>query len=132
MSGRSAAAASVLDGAVVRIRKAGDGVETDLEHVARQGAEIVDMLRRAADRFDFHRQIGSVLDSAANDLLVDVGSGDIAVGDIAPTLRPIMDRLLKQYTMAQEREVHRAWTEDLMTGSHSDHAPEPDGDDGLF
>jgi len=132
VSGRSAAAASVLDGAVVRIRKAGDGVETDLEHVARQGAEIVDMLRRAADRFDFHRQIGSVLDSAANDLLVDVGSGDIAVGDIAPTLRPIMDRLLKQYTMAQEREVHRAWTEDLMTGSHSDHAPEPDGDDGLF
>jgi hypothetical protein len=112
-NGRAAAAASVLDGAVARIRKAGDGVDADLASVARQGAEVVDMLRRAADRFDFHRQIGSVLDAAANDLLAEVGDSDIVTTDIADVLRPIMDKLARQYTMAQERDVHRAWTEDL-------------------
>jgi len=111
--GRAAAAASVLGGAVALIRKAGDGVDADLASAARQGAEVVDMLRRAADRFDFHRQIGAVLDAAANDLLSEVGDSDIVTADIADVLRPIMDRLARQYTMAQERDVHRAWTEDL-------------------
>ena len=111
--GRAAAAAVVLGGVVARIRQAGDGVDADLATVARQGAEVIDMLRRAADRFDFHRQIGSVLDAAANDLLTEVGDSDIVTADIADVLRPIMDRLARQYTMAQERDVHRAWTEDL-------------------
>ncbi|UAL10135.1 hypothetical protein [Caulobacter segnis] len=115
--GKAAAAANVLSDAVARIGKAGDGVETALTAVARQGAEVVDMLRRASQRFDFHKQIGSVLDEAAGQLLNLAGEGEIATDDIAAALRPTVDRLAKQYTMAQEREVHRALTEGLGDGA---------------
>jgi hypothetical protein len=80
MNGKAANAATVLSGAVARIGKAGDGVDKRLAAVARQGADVVDMLRRAADRFDFHKQIGSVLDTAANELLDMAGDDDIADG----------------------------------------------------
>jgi hypothetical protein len=75
------------------------------------------MLRRASQRFDFHTQIGSVLDEAAGQLLNLAGEGEIATDDIAAALRPTVDRLAKQYTMAQEREVHRALTEGLGDGA---------------
>jgi hypothetical protein len=129
-AGNAVSAAAVLDGAVARIRKAGDGVESDLVAVARQGAEVVDMLRRAADRFEFHNQIGSVLDQAAGDLMDMAGEADIATNDIAGVLRPLMNRLAKQYTMAQERQVHSAWTEDL--GEDEGSTSVADSDDGLF
>ena len=111
--GKAAGAANVLSDAVTRIGKAGDGVDTALNAVARQGAEVVDMLRRASQRFDFHKQIGSVLDAAANQLLDLAGDDEIYTDDIASALRPLTDKLAKQYTMAQEREVHRALTEGL-------------------
>jgi len=112
--GKAAAAATVLSGAVARIGRAGDGVDSALTAVARQGADVVDMLRRAAERFDFHRQIGSVLDAAASALLDKAGDDEIFSDDVAHALRPLLDRLAKQYTMAQEREVHRVLTEGLI------------------
>jgi len=132
--GKAAAAANVLSDAVTRIGKAGDGVEHALTVVARQGAEVVDMLRRASQRFDFHKQIGSVLDDAAGQLLRMAGDGEIATDDIAAALRPTVDRLAKQYTMAQEREVHRALTEGLGEGSVEIEveAEQVDDDDLLF
>lgn len=130
--GKAAAAAHVLGDAVSRIGKAGDGVESALAAVARQGAEVVDMLRRAAERFDFHKQIGSVLDAAAGQLLDMAGDGEIATADIAGALRPLVDRLAKQYTMAQEREVHRALTEGLGEGATDVEVVEAVEDDDLL
>jgi len=132
--GKAAAAANVLSDAVARIGKAGDGVETALSAVARQGAEVVDMLRRASQRFDFHKQIGSVLDTAANQLLDLAGDDEIATNDIAAAIRPLTDKLAKQYTMAQEREVHRALTEGLGEGAVEVEVVEEavDDDDLLF
>ncbi|CAN5249450.1 chemotaxis protein [soil metagenome] len=131
--GQAAAAATVLSGAVARIGKAGDGVESALNAVARQGAEIVDMLRRAAERFDFHKQIGSVLDAAADELLDLAGDAEIPTDDIAPALRPLMAKMAKQYTMAQERDVHRALTEGLGEDTPAAvAAPVEDPDDVLF
>ncbi|SFK63214.1 hypothetical protein [Caulobacter sp. UNC279MFTsu5.1] len=127
--GKAAAAATVLSGAVARIGKAGDGVDEALTAAARQGADVVDMLRRAAERFDFHKQIGSVLDTAANELLDRAGDDEIFADDVAPALRPLLDRLARQYTMAQEREVHRALTESLGEAAATEVADE---DDGLF
>lgn len=133
--GKAAAAANVLSDAVARIGKAGDGVETALTAVARQGADVVDMLRRASQRFDFHKQIGSVLDAAADQLLEMAGDGEIPTHDIAAALRPTVDRLGKQYTMAQEREVHRAFTEGLAEAVEAEPevvAEAVDDDDLLF
>ncbi len=134
--GKAAAAATVLSGAVARIGKAGDGVDSALDAVARQGAEVVDLLRRAAERSDMHNQIGSVLDAAANQLLDLAGDDEIYADDIAPALHPLLARLAKQYTMAQEREVHRALTEGLaqvgVTEIEIIAAPSEDLDDVLF
>lgn len=130
--GKAAAAANVLSDAVARIGKAGDGVETALNAVARQGAEVVDMLRRASQRFDFHKQIGSVLDDVANQLLNLAGDGEIYTQDIASALRPLADKLGKQYTMAQERDVHRALTEGLGEIAVEVEAAETVEDDDLL
>uniref|UniRef100_B0T7L4 Methyl-accepting chemotaxis sensory transducer n=1 Tax=Caulobacter sp. (strain K31) TaxID=366602 RepID=B0T7L4_CAUSK len=129
--GEAAAAAGVLSDAAARIHRAGDGAESDLAEAARQGAEVVDMLQRAAGRFDFQRQIGSVLDEAADALWAQAGDDDIATDDIGPTLRPMMDRLFKTYTMAQERDVHRAMIETLGEAASEAPAAE-DPDDVLF
>jgi hypothetical protein len=133
--GKAAAAATVLTDAVARIGKAGDGVDSALDAVARQGADVVDMLRRAAERCDLHTQIGSVLDTAANELLDMAGDDEIATDDIAQALHPLMAKLAKQYTMAREREVHRALTEGLgeaEVAAEAAAAPVEDEDDGLF
>jgi hypothetical protein len=134
--GRAAAAATVLSGAVARIGKAGDGVDSALDAVARQGADVVDLLRRAAERSDLHGQIGSVLDDAANELLDMAGDDEIFTGDLAGSLHPLLARLAKQYTMAQEREVHRALTEGLAQASATEveiiAPPVADEDDVLF
>jgi hypothetical protein len=67
-----------------------------------------------------HDQIGSVLDTAANQLLDMAGDDEIFADDIAPALHPLLAKLAKQYTMAQEREVHRALTEDPGRSEASD------------
>jgi hypothetical protein len=125
-------AADVLGDAATRIRKAGDGVGKRSGRSGPQGAEVVDMLRRAAGRFDFQRQIGSVLDQAAEDLWTLAGDGEIATDDIAHALRPMMDRLAKTYTMAQERDVHRAMVEALGEAAPEAPAAVEDPDDVLF
>lgn len=135
--GQAAAAASVLSGAVARIGKAGDGVDTALDAVARQGADVVELLRRAAQRSDLHKQIGSVLDTAANQLLDMAGDAEIPTDDIAPALHPLLAKLAKSYTMAQEREVHRAMTEGLAAVETATEVeivapPSDDEDDVLF
>ena len=134
--GKAAAAATVLTGAVARIGKAGDGVDSALDALARQGADVVDLLRRAAERSDLHIQIGSVLDAAANQLLDLAGDDEILTDDIAPALHPLLARLAKQYTMAQEREVHRALTEGLAQVGATEveiiAPPSEDLDDVLF
>ncbi|HWU13475.1 MAG TPA: hypothetical protein VN157_05620, partial [Caulobacter sp.] len=108
------------------------GVDGALTAAARQGADVVDMLRRAAERFDFHKQIGSVLDTAANQLLDMAGEDEISTADIAHALRPLLDRLARQYTMAQEREVHRSLTERLAETEASAPAAPAAEDDVLF
>jgi hypothetical protein len=132
--GKAASAATVLSGAVARIGKAGDGVDSALDAVARQGVEVVDMLRRAAQRGDLNSQIGSVLDAAANQLLDMAGDDEIATDDIARALHPLLAKLAKSYTMAQEREVHRAMTEGLAETPVAEivAAPLQDEDDVLF
>lgn len=108
--GASGAALALRD-AVGRIRKTGDAVEGDLVDAARQGGDVVDMLKRAAARFDFQRQIGDHLDQAAAEL--DGLSDDVAVDDVMSALSPLLADLARCYTMAQEREVHAAMTAGL-------------------
>ncbi|ADG08953.1 hypothetical protein B7G68_02265 [Caulobacter segnis] len=101
----ASAAAEALRDAVERIRKTGDEVEGDLASAAQQGGAVVDMLRQAATRFDFDRQVGGYLDEALGLLNRDLGQ-DGPIDDLAAVLAPLMAKLSRTYTMAQEREVH--------------------------
>jgi hypothetical protein len=103
-----ASAAQSLRDAIGCIRKTGDAVDGDLVDAARQGADVVDMLRRAAARFDFQRQVGDHLDQAAAEL--ESLSRDVPVDDLMSALSPLLTDLARSYTMAQEREVHAALT----------------------
>ena len=131
----ASAAAEALRGAVTRIRETGDEVEGDLAGAARQGGEVVDMLKQAAARFDFDRQVGGYLDEALN-LLAEDASADAHVSDLAATLAPLMAKLARAYTMAQEREVHAPFAARVGEAPEAEAAAEPaavqDDDDVFF
>lgn len=108
----ASAAAEALRHAVERIRKTGDEVEGDLASAARQGGEVVDMLKQAAGRFDFDRQVGGHLDQALDFLKRDARD-DGAIDDLKAILAPLMAKLSRTYTMAQEREVHAPFADQV-------------------
>jgi hypothetical protein len=126
----SANAAHALRDAIGRIRKTGDAVEGDLVDAARQGADVVEMLKRAAARFDFQRQVGDHLDQAAAEL--ESLSGDVAVDDVMSALSPLLTDLARSYTMAQEREVHAALTVGLNMAVVEVETPAAVEDDDLL
>ncbi|WP_297509154.1 hypothetical protein [uncultured Caulobacter sp.] len=127
------AAARALRDAVDRIRATGDAVEGDLVDAARQGAEVIDMLKRAAARFDFQRQVGDHLDHAVAELERSASEAD--VDDLMPVLSPMLATLARSYTMVQERDVHAAVTAGLSqvpTTKASDAAEAAQDEDVLF
>lgn len=104
--------AGALQSAVERFRTTGEEIDGDLAAAAREGEGVVDLLRRAVARFDFHGHVGSYLDKAASEL--DAGAGDNGpLDDLMPVLGPMLQSLARTYTMVQEREVHAAMTADL-------------------
>lgn len=104
--------AGALQSAVERFRTTGEEIDGDLAAAAREGEGVVDLLRRAVARFDFHGHVGSYLDKAASEL--DAGAGDNgSLDDLMPVLGPMLQSLARTYTMVQEREVHAAMTADL-------------------
>ncbi len=124
-------AGAALAGAADRLRTAGDTVEADLIQLVRQGEAVVESLNRAAARLDLQREIGAILDETASALTLV--SGRPAVGDLADRLTPLLDRIGKSYTMASEREAHRAFTQslDLGVAVAAPTAAEPDADADL-
>lgn len=104
--------AGALQSAVERFRTTGEEIDGDLAAAAREGEGVVDLLRRAVARFDFHGHVGSYLDKAASELDADAGDNG-PLDDLMPVLGPMLQSLARTYTMVQEREVHAAMTADL-------------------
>lgn len=112
-TGEGAASSSVgqtLSDVTRRLRMAGDAVEADLVNLAQQGDDMVEALRRAVGRMAFEREIGAVLDDAAEALAGAAGSGTPRTDDLSEPLGVLLDQIAKRYTMVQEREVHEAMT----------------------
>lgn len=108
-----AGAAASLSGAAGRLRDAADSVESDLADLARQGEAVVGSLRQAAQRLDLQQEIGVVLEEAAEALAELAGAEAPRTDDLAAPLADLLARMAKTYTMASEREVHRAYAEAL-------------------
>jgi hypothetical protein len=104
---------AVLAESTARLRVAGDAVEADLGRFSQQGEAVVEALRRACGRLDFEREIGSILDRAADGLAERAGPAAPRTEDLAEPLGGLLALLSRGYTMAQEREVHRRHTADL-------------------
>jgi len=111
--GAQTGAGQVLSDAAARLKQAGAAVEADLVSLARQGEGVVEALRRAASRLDFQREIGAILDEAAAALEEMAGDETPWTDDLIEVLGPLLERIAKTYTMAQERETQRQATQHL-------------------
>ncbi len=130
----SAAVGSALADVGGRLKQASDSAEADLAGLARQGEIVVESLRRASGRLHFQREIGIVLDEAADALAACAGEGAPGVSDLEVPLGGLLARMAAAYTMAQEREVHAALTAHLAFEAPAGEAPPPAAadDDVLF
>jgi hypothetical protein len=126
-------AGAALSDAAARLHAAGDAVEADLVELARQGEGVVNSLRSAAARLDFQREIGAILDEAADSLSEQSGEGIPRTDDLRAPLGVLLAKIAKDYTMATEREVHRALTEGLdLDAEPVEIKPAANEDDVLF
>lgn len=98
----------VLQTALDRIREAGDTGGGDIVDLARQGGALVEAMNQTALRMDCRREIGLMLDAAATAL--DRLKGATVASTVEPdeVLTQCLDALYRQYSMVQERDVHRA------------------------
>jgi hypothetical protein len=128
-------AGAALSDAAARLHAAGETVEADLADLARQGEAVVKGLRAAAARLDFQREIGAILDEAAESLFEQAGDETPWTDDLREPLGALLAKIAKDYTMATEREIHRYHTDGLDLAAEPPAAAEPvaaDEDDVLF
>jgi hypothetical protein len=120
-----AGAGQALTEASARLRQAADGVAVDLRALAELGATVVGDLKKASTSLDFQREIGAALDDAALALANDSGSEIPSATGVETVFDDIAGRIAKSYTMAQERNVHRAFVEQVRPAAEAD-APAPE------
>ena len=126
-------AGAALSDAADRLHAAGDAVEADLVELARQGETVVNSLRGAVARLDFQREIGAILDEAAQTLSDQAGDETPWTDDLHAPLGDLLAHMAKDYTMATEREVHRLHTAHLdLEAAPVEAKPAQDEDDVLF
>ncbi|MDB5460268.1 MAG: hypothetical protein JWO72_2009 [Caulobacteraceae bacterium] len=123
-------AGAALCEAASRLRSAGDAAAADLVSLVRLGETVVGALRGAAARLDLQREIGAILDEAAESLTQMAGADIPRVDDLGEILEGLLARIAKRYTMAQERETHRALTEGLQLAA-TPGAPEDGSSEAL-
>jgi hypothetical protein len=73
-----------------------------------EGADVVEMLKRAAARFDFQRQVGDHLDQAAAELEHDVGLDDEPLHDVTAALSPLLTNLARSTPWPRNARSTRA------------------------
>lgn len=95
-----------LSGALAGLKRAADLVEGELATTLAQGAEASNALSRSAAGLDLQREIGALLDEAANALSAAAGPDDGATLSGCAAYDAAMSRLFTLYTMARERAVH--------------------------
>jgi hypothetical protein len=106
-------AGAALSEAASHLRSTGDAMTADLATLAQLGESVVAGLHRATARLDFQREIGAVLDEAAEALAEMAGPDLPWTDDLTQPLGNLLAAIAKTYTMAQERDAHRIMTEGL-------------------
>lgn len=115
------------------IRAGGIRMRDGLSGLAGDASAIADMLRDTTETVDC-AQLGSALAEYADGLAQYGTVQEVFPEQAEALLRDLFDAMLRGYTMAKEREVHRAYSELFATddGGAAPECAEDDDDDGLF
>jgi hypothetical protein len=106
-NGGSAEAATALNIASQRIADAQLRTETDIPALVAKGDSVLKTLEISAAKLGFQTEIGAILDQARVEMAA-FGEGVCACSDdIAEPLGELLAGIARQYSMAQEREIHR-------------------------
>ena len=106
--GSSGGLAESLTDAVGSIRAAANMMDDELKVLAEHGREVASKINLMIGKLDFEHDLGETLARCAT-VLEDAAGMEIAnIDDIAAQIAPLDRKIFKLYTMAQERNVHRA------------------------
>lgn len=110
-AGTTSGLGEALDNALAKIRAAGERMEADLKTMAAKGEHLAREVGGSVSRLDFTRELGEVLEGCTVSLATEAAesASGAAAGEITPQVRDLSEQLFKTYTMARERQVHRAY-----------------------
>jgi len=107
-SQRSATIGALLEAAAVPIRAAEGKAGADLASLAAQGESVAAALQLATGRLNFHGEVSAVLVREAEALRPATAEPHVPNAE-SPALVAVLGEIGKLYTMAREREIHRAF-----------------------
>jgi hypothetical protein len=127
-----AAADRALEAAAASIRQARDHTEKDIEAIATKGDAVMTTLSLSSERLSFKSEIGGLLDEIAG-ALAGLCEGALHRQDELPAmLEASLAILSESYTMAQERDIHREFMNNLGLAQAPQVVPANDLDSVLF
>jgi hypothetical protein len=129
----SAAAGRTLEIAAASIRQARDHTEKDIAAIGAKGDAVLTTLSLSTERLNFQSEIGDLLDEIADELAA-LCQGALSRQDAIPEmLERSLGVISECYTMAQERDIHRAFLDGLgLAPQQPLPAPANDLDSVLF
>lgn len=99
-----------LDSAATRVIEAGEATEKNITDVAQKGDDVLKNLEASSHSLELKEIIGGLI-SQANSEINQITENKIPDQNYdTPLLQQIMDTLYKKYTMAQERDIHIAFS----------------------
>lgn len=97
-----------LNGAIETIRDVANDMDTELANLAELGREVASKVSVSISKLDFQHDLGEVLSVCADDLAALAGEELPDMSDLTDALVMFGPRVMRLYTMAQERAIHSA------------------------
>jgi hypothetical protein len=110
LDSKATSAAVALANAAKQLHRARDITETDLDEVTAEGGVVIDMLKRRTSQLCLRFEIGGILAQAAAEA-ADIAADSYRADELPEAAVRTLTGFSRFYTMARERELHRAFLE---------------------
>ena len=97
---------NILNEAVQSIRKVGDDAEANLVDIARESADVAEAIESLCAYSEFVADLHVLLSEACQILKGMAGERLSQVAREEPTVRDMLDKIFKLWSMSREREIH--------------------------
>lgn len=104
----SQAAAQALRDAEFRLRDASEKTGADISAATELGDSVARALEEAAGQKSIQQDIGDTLETVVHQLETETTNLPACPENIKPIVQQVFDLLADKYTMAEERDIHRA------------------------